>query len=197
MAAFHLASMTRAAFDRAVVVMIALSSTIAGGASAQGTPRSEYEIKAAYLFTFGRFIEWPPHPDHDESAFTLCVLGADPFGRALDATIADGTLHGRRVAAKRIGAAKDATSCEILFISASEERRVDSIVQSLNRAGVLTVSDIPEFVRHGGMIQFVTAENRIRFEINLASAREAGLTMSSELLKVASAVSTNSSPGSE
>jgi hypothetical protein len=164
-------------------------------AAAQSTPRSEYEIKAAYLFSFGRFVEWPPRPGRDQSSFTICVLGADPFGRALDTTLAGGTIRGRRVEARRVTASDAAATCHIVFISASEEQRVAAIVQSLNESGVLTVSDMPQFVARGGMIQFVTAASRVRFEINLLTAREAGLTMSSELLRVASAVRNGTGPG--
>jgi hypothetical protein len=164
-------------------------------AAAQSTPRSEYEIKAAYLFSFGRFVEWPPRPGRDASSFTICVLGADPFGAVLDTTLAGATIRGRRVDARRVTAPDDAASCQIVFISTSEERRVAMVVQSLNQAGVLTVSDMPQFVARGGMIQFVTAASRVRFEINLLSAREAGLAMSSELLRVASAVRNGTGPG--
>jgi len=158
---------------------------------AQSPPRTEYEIKAAYLFTFARFVEWRPQPSRDDSAFTICIVGTDPFGAVLDSTLAGAVIRGRKVGARRLTAADAATGCHIVFIGASEERRVGTIVPSLTASGTLTVSDMPRFAEHGGMIQFVTAANRVRFEINLGSARQAGLTMSSELLKVASAVRNN------
>jgi hypothetical protein len=170
---------------------LALVLTSVGRVDAQGPPRSEFEIKAAYLYTFGRFVEWPSRPPRDDPSFAICVLGTDPFGTALDSTLADGVMHGRKVVARRIAKPEDAVACHILFISASEERRLTAIVQSLKQADVLTVSDIPQFAARGGMIQFVTAGSRVRFEINLPSARDAGLTMSSELLRVASAVRNN------
>jgi hypothetical protein len=163
-------------------------------AAAQSTPRSEYEIKAAYLFTFGRFVDWPPRPARDESSFTICILGTDPFGPTLDSTLAGVTIHGQKVVARRLAAPEAAAGCHIVFVSASEERRAVSIVPLLKETGALTVSDMPQFVARGGMIQFVTLTNRVRFEINLQSAREAGLTMSSELLRVASAVRNGAGP---
>ena len=165
------------------------------GAGAQGPPPTEYEIKAAYLYTFGRFVEWPPRPSRDDSGFTICVLGTDPFGAALDSTLANGVVRGRNVVARRIAMPAEAPACHVLFISASEERRLPEIVQALSHRDVLTVSDIPQFSARGGMIQFVTTGKRVRFEINLPSARDAGLTMSSELLRVASAVRNNRPPG--
>jgi hypothetical protein len=176
--------------SRRIATTTALILAMACGLRAQA-PRTEYEIKAAYLFSFGGFVEWPPRGARDEAPYTICVLGTDPFGRVLDSTVADGALHGRKVQARRIGTTRDAMDCRILFISTSEERRVSAIVQALSHADVLTVSDIQGFASRGGMIQFVTAGSRIRFEINLTSARDAGLTMSSELLRVASAVSNN------
>ena len=161
---------------------------------AQTPPRSEYEIKAAYLFTFARFVEWPAKSSRDDSSFIVCVLGTDPFGAVLDTTLAGALIRGRKVEARRIAALDAATGCHIVFVGASEERRADTIIPSLSASGALTVSDMPRFAARGGMIQFVTAANRIRFEINLASARQAGLTMSSELLRVASAVRNGSGP---
>lgn len=182
-------AMTRPSVSRIVVASAVLLATVRLGA--QGPPRTEYEIKAAYLYTFGRFVEWPARAARGDSDFTVCVLGTDPFGPALDSTLSDGTMRGRKVMARRIAAPDEASDCYVLFISASEERRLPTIIQALGHVDILTVSDIPQFVTRGGMIQFITAGNRVRFEINLASARGAGLTMSSELLRVASAVRNN------
>ena len=195
------ALMFRSTATRVCAATAALLLAAVCGVSAQSAPRSEYEIKAAYLFTFGRFVEWPSRKERDEAPsaasvpFTICVLGTDPFGPALDATIADGTVRGRKAVGRRIVEASEATACHIVFISTSEERRLDAVVRDLARAQVLTVSDIPQFVDRGGMIQFVMAGNKVRFEINLPPARDAGLTMSSELLKVASAVRNNRARG--
>lgn len=152
------------------------------------SPRSEYEIKAAYLVTFGRFVEWPPRPARDESSFIVCVVGTDPFGRVLDTTLAGAVIRGRKVSTRRVAVGDSAAGCHVVFVSASEERSVPTLVSSLRESGALTVSDMPKFAERGGMIQFVTAASRVRFEINLQSTREAGLMMSSELLRVASAV---------
>ncbi len=185
--------MTRSVLMR-VAAAAALTLICTFTADAQPAPRSEYEIKAAYLFTFGKFVDWPPRPARDESAITICVLGADPFGPVLDSTLAGATIRGRKVSLRRLTGPDNAAGCHIVFVSASEERRVSTIVPALNQSGALTVSDMPQFASHGGMIQFVSAASRVRFEINLLSAREAGLTMSSELLRVASAVRTGAGP---
>ena len=116
------------------------------------------------------------------------MLGQDPFGRILDEALSGETIDGKHVVAKRITKSSEAVDCRILFISSSEEKRLNDTLMAIDKAGVLTVSDIPEFLQRGGMIQFVLDSNRVRFEINLIAAQNASLTLSSELLKVAKAV---------
>jgi YfiR/HmsC-like len=167
---------------------IAAAWMFIGLLSAQGQrPKpTEYEVKAAYLYNFGKFIEWPASSIQvGGDSFAICVLGQDPFGAALESAIANETLAGKRVVARQIDRARDAAECRVLFISSSEERRLKEILASLGRASVLTVSDLPEFTQQGGMVQFVLQGDRVRFEVNSASAERAGLTLSSDLLKVA------------
>jgi len=150
----------------------------------------EYQVKAAYLTNLGRFVEqWsdPPKPS-PEQTFDLCVLGQDPFGPALDAAVKGEKIGGVPLAVKRIARAQDAPGCKILFISSSEQGQIGAILATLRTAPVLTVADFPDFVERGGMIQFVLDANHVRFEINIAASQEAGLKLSSELLKVARAV---------
>jgi hypothetical protein len=157
---------------------------------------SEYEVKATYLYNFARFVEWPPTAAIAKTeAFPICVLGQDPFGPALDSVVSGETIDGKAVSAKRVTKQQDAVGCRVLYISLSEETRLKEILTALGKAGVLTVSDIPQFSQRGGMIQFVQDKNKIRFEVNLANAGAAGLTLSSELLKVAVTVRTNPQPG--
>ena len=180
--------MTRVHRCTLAAVVAAVVAAISAAADAQAPRRSEYEVKAAYLFTFARFVEWAPRPARDDSSFTICILGTDPFGATLDTTLAGAVIRGRKVGARRIDDPDAAAGCHIVFVSASEDRRIAGLVPQLAETGVLTVSDMPRFAERGGMIQFVTAANRVRFEINLQSARQAGLMMNSELLRVASAV---------
>jgi hypothetical protein len=147
---------------------------------------SEYAVKAAYLYNFGKFIEWPAGIVQAQSdSFDICVLGDDPFGAALNAAVANEKVVGKRVVAKQIPQPQDAVNCRVLFISLSEERRLKQILASLGTSSVLTVSDLPQFAQRGGMVQFVLEDNKVRFEVNSATAERAGLTLSSELLKLA------------
>lgn len=167
-----------------IILLIALSSLRA----AAGAP-TEYQVKAAYLSNFGRFVEWPAKANVKSiSNFAICVLGTDPFGRALDQAAAGQLIDGMSVIARRLSTPEQAAGCRVLFISASESDSLPEVLSALSRAGVLTVSDIPQFTERGGMIGFTLQDNRVRFEVNLGAAKSAGLTLSSQLLKLAARV---------
>lgn len=166
------------------------------GVSAQKLKPTEYELKAAYLYNFARFVEWPAASESAKNAsFAICVIGQDPFGTALDGVVARETIDGKPVITKRIAKPQDAAACRVLYISSSEDSQLKAILSALDKSGVLTVSDIPQFSQRGGMIEFVPEGSRIRFEVNLASAEDAGLILSSDLLKVATSVRRNLQPG--
>jgi hypothetical protein len=167
-----------------------------GGMHAQQAKPKEYEVKAAYLYNFGRFVRWPANvPTTQDNSFSICVLGQDPFGPTLDSTLAGESLDGRPVVVRRISRAQDVGDCRIMFISSTEENHLKQILAALENSLVLTVSDMPDFSRRGGMIQFVLEGSKVRFEINLANAEAARLTVSAELLKVAATVRKNGQPG--
>lgn len=161
--------------------------------SAQQSKPEEYQVKAVYLFNFGRFIEWPEAAIKGQT-FTICVLGQDPFGRVLDATLAGEAIDNRKLVTRRIASVRDATDCQILFVSSSEASRIPDIVISVSKTGTLTVSDTPGFTNKGGMIQFVLMGNKVRFDVNLTAAEKEGLTISSQLLKVAANVKRDAPP---
>lgn len=155
---------------------------------AQNAKPTEFQVKAAYLFNFGKFVKWPEPSGSDHDIFPICVLGTDPFGRALDATVAGERVDGKSVTVRRMTTAADTAGCRILFVGRSEEGRLGSVFATLGRSPVLTVSDISGFADRDGMIQFVMDHDRVRFMVNLSAAQKAGLSLSSELLKVATSV---------
>jgi hypothetical protein len=163
---------------------------------AQQPKASEYQVKATYLYNFSRFVQWPANATAAQGdTFAICVIGEDPFGSALDMILSGETIDGKNVVAKRVLKPQEAVNCRVLYISPSEDSRLKVILVGLGKAGVLTVSDIPQFSQRGGMIQFVMEGNKIRFEVNLTSAQDAGLILSSDLLKVAAAVRKTPQPG--
>ena len=172
-----------------IAVAAACASLAIPALHAQNPRPTDYDVKAAYLYNFGRFVEWPEKASANQGGpFTVCVLGQDPFGPSLDATLAGETIGGRTIVAKRISSAEESGNCQILFLSLADESRLNKIVEELDKKAVLTVSDMPQFVKRGGMIQFVLEGKKVRFEVNLSATQHAGLTVSSELLKVATAV---------
>ncbi len=158
--------------------------------TAQNPTFTEYQVKAQYLSNFGRFVKkWSnrPMPSGDEP-FDLCVLGQDPFGASLDAAVKGEDINGAPLNPRRVARAQDALGCRVLFISSAEGGQLAAILATLGGSPVLTVADIPDFVRQGGMIQFVMDGNKVKFEINLAASQRSGLSLSSDLLKVARGV---------
>jgi hypothetical protein len=183
---------------RYATVCAAVSTTFgwAPFVRSQKTSPTEYQVKAAYLYNFGKFVAWPDRGESEKGEpFIICVLGDDPFGSVLDAAVTGATISGKGVAAKRIAKPQEIDGCRILFISSSESAHLAEILGAMDKANVLTVSDIPLFSRRGGMIQFVLDGSRVRFEVNLSNAEGAGLNLSSELLKVAVRVTRNPHPG--
>jgi hypothetical protein len=174
---------------RAFVAILFWSLLAAPCLLSQQQKPNEYQVKAAYLYNFGRFVQWPAKGTrNNESAFTICILGQDPFGPVLDSTLAGEAIDGKPVVTRRLSKPQEAADCRILFINSTEQKRLREILAALDKESVLTVSDMPDFSRRGGMIQFVLEGERVRFEVNLASAENARLTLSSELLKVATTV---------
>jgi hypothetical protein len=177
--------------------MLVMTWTIVAASSlyAQKSGPTENEVKSAYLYNFGKFVEWPAKAASVGEFFTICVLGDDTFGSTLESTIARESINGKKVLVKRVAKSQDAMSCRILFISSSQQSRLKDILADLDKISVLTVSDMPDFTRRGGMIQFVLEANKVRFEVNLTSAERTGLALSSQLLKVAIDVKRSVQPG--
>jgi hypothetical protein len=192
----HVCPRSRQSFLQFLAMAMVLAFSAGTGLQAQQAKPSEYQVKAAYLYNFGRFVKWPAGLAAGKGdSFPVCVLGRDPFGPILDTTLAGEALEGKPVVIRRILKPQDAPDCRILFVSLTEENHLKEILAAIDQAGVLTVSDIPGFSRRGGIIQFVAEGDRVRFEINLASAESAKLVMSSELLKVAATVRRNARSG--
>ena len=153
--------------------------------TAQQSRPTESQVKAAYIYNFGKFVRWQAQPQQNSDSFDICVLGKNPFGQALETTVAGEKIDGKNIGVKNVSNLPESSHCKILFISSSEENRLKSILGTTKQLNLLTVSDIPGFAERGGMIELVNVEGRIRFEVNVAAVSDAGLTVSSELLKVA------------
>ncbi len=154
-----------------------------GSAHAAGSYQ-EYQVKAAFLYNFLSFVEWPAsaHPEKQKE-ISICVLGEDPFGKSLDAL--EGREVGERtVAIKRLESPKEMRDCHSVFIGDSEEENLNQVVEYSRKYAVLTIADLDSFAEKGGIIQFTVKDKRIRFKINVTAAGQAGLKISSKLLRV-------------
>ena len=173
-----------------ITCVITLALTLWPAApSAQPSPPTDAQVKAAFLYNFGKFVTWPPAAERTDQPFVIGILGDDPFGDTLDQMIVDRAIRGRKVAVRRFTAVNEATThCQLLFISASESSRLPEILSASSRSNVLTVSDLERFAERGGMIGFHVEDKRVRFDINAAAAAASGLAMSSQLLKLARSV---------
>jgi hypothetical protein len=158
--------------------------------AAAGSAPTEYEVKAAFLYNFSRFVEWPRAARPAEGQqFVVAVLGRDPFGPALEDAFAGKTVLGQRPHVRRVATPEEAARAHIVFVSSSEKAQLGRVLAVLGRDGVLTVGDMDGFARSGGIIGFRLEQRRVRFDINPVSAAQAGLRVSSELLKLARIVS--------
>ncbi|MDB6031274.1 MAG: putative transrane protein [Verrucomicrobiales bacterium] len=154
-------------------------------ANAQGLSR-EYAVKAVLLFNLAQFVDWPPGSfNAPNDPIVIGILGRDPFREILDNVVRGETVNGRKIIVKRFTSVRAAQKAHILFVCQSEEDNVDRIVSQLKELPILTVSDINNFARRGGMVRFFTnEENKIKLRINLDSVKQPGLGISSKLLRV-------------
>ena len=160
---------------------------MAGPGRAQDAQPTEYQLKAALIFNFAKFVEWPPAAFADAaSPIVIGILGDNPFDEALARTVRGKAINNRPLVVQEFRSASEATNCHVLFICNSEKKRLPEILKSLQGTRALTVGETDRFTESGGMINFFEEGKKIRFQINLDAARSAGLKVSSRLLGIAS-----------
>jgi hypothetical protein len=172
-----------------LVAGVALSYPLAAPANNSGGAFSEYQVKAAFLYNFAKFVEWPEEAfSSPDAPLVIAVLGEDPFGTLLDETVRGEAVGGHKLEVRRIDRLEAAKGCHTLFISASEKSELPEILAAVKDSGALTVSDVEGFARRGGIISFRTVDGKVQFEINLETAKRERLKVSSRLLKLADVV---------
>lgn len=170
--------------------MAAILLLASAGRRAQAGPAdlpTDYEVKAAFLYNFAKFVHWP-----DEAlsgpVFVVAIVGDDPFGPVLDRAFAGKTVQGRPVEVRRGKAAREFAAAQMVFIGSSERTHLGETLAVLKNSSALTVGDMDRFADGGGMVGFRTMDSTVRFEINLREVRLARLQMSSQLLRLAQRV---------
>ena len=147
---------------------------------------SEYQVKAAFLLNFAKFIEWPPDALPDiASPITFCVFRHDPFGSDLENAVRGKTINSRELLTRRVKALPDLKACLLVFVSSQENKSLQEILNNLKGSGVLVVGESEEFAERGGGFEFYMEDNKVRFSANLDALQRARLTVSSKLLALA------------
>jgi hypothetical protein len=178
---------------RAISLLVAVAIFLALAWSmdllAQPMGSTEYEIKAAFLYNFAKFVEWPRSAFSDpKQPLGVCVFGRDPFGHTLEEALLGKSIGNRQVYLGRARQVPDLAGCQMVFISAAESSHLVEIISGLRGHSVLLVGESEGFASSGGAIQFVLDQNRVRFAINPDAANRAGLKISSKLLALATIV---------
>lgn len=165
------------------VILLPVSFSV----SAQVARPSEAELKAAFVYNFIKFTEWPAEEMANKNEpFVIGVLGKDPFGAALDKTIEGESFHQKPIVVRRFSRMEESVgNSQVIFIGASEESNLPAILKLIDGQAILTVSEIENFAQRGGVIKLAKESNKLVFEINVDTAKRAGLAMSAQLLRLA------------
>lgn len=168
------------------------SAVISLPARAQSEAPNEYQVKAAFLFNFAKFVDWPAETyPNAQSPFAICVLGEDPFGAILDTTLAGKSLGTHPVAIHRIKDVNEIHRCQIVFVSSSSSSKYAELSQGVRGARILLVGESEGFATSCGAVEFIIEANHVRFAINPEAVQRAGLAVSSKLLMLARIVHDN------
>lgn len=157
--------------------------------ASQASAQSEDQVKAAFLFNFVRYVEWPDEVFEDEGAHVkVCMLGAEAFGSVVTQTVSGKSVGDREVKVESIRSLDSARDCHLLYVGSTEQEKLVDMISALESAPVFTVSDAEGFAEGGAMANFFRADNKIRFEMNPGAAKKAKLKISSRLLRLAKVV---------
>ncbi len=171
--------------SRTIAILMVLGLMLLPGKAAVADDSVEYGVKAAFLYKFSFYVEWPAAAfTSPASPINLCVAGSDPFGPTLEKVAGEESVNGRSIVIRRIKTVERGTGCHILYVGASEAAHSAQIMEMLRGSNVLTVSDAGG-AGTAGIIDFVVVNNRVRFNINDEAAAQNGLAISSKLMSLA------------
>jgi len=167
------------------ITLLCLSICMTTQVDAEDRAPTEYAVKAAFLYNFTKFVEWPEEALKGSDSLIICVFGENPFGNSLETTVEGNTAQSKPIKIIYSTDVSDIPNCHMLFITKRNKQHSDAVLMAVVDLPVLTVSDLPGFASDGGMIGFYFDNNRIRFEVNRQAANDLGLSFSSRLLKIA------------
>jgi hypothetical protein len=165
----------------AIVALTAMAVHV----NADASVADEYQVKAAFIYNFTKFVEWPPGVfESSDSPISICVLGQNLFGHVLQEAVRGKSVNGRMLVVSGIPDARSATRCQILFVSSFERMRFGAILGEL-RTGILTVGETDGFIEAGGIINLKLESGKTQIQININAAEQSGVRISSKLLSLA------------
>lgn len=154
--------------------------------SAPAQPSREYQLKAVFLFNFTQFVDWPAQSFSSAQApMVIGIIGTNPFGSYLEETVQGEKINGRSLLVRHYDTVEDIGECQVLFINLADPDKREQVLSKLKDRTTLTVSDASDFMQQGGMVQFFTRQDKIKFQVNLEATKMANLVMSSKLLRLA------------
>lgn len=157
--------------------------------AADSTGSKEYQLKAAFIYNFTKFVEWPPQSfTQTNSPIVIGILGRNPFDDELEKIVKERYVNGRGIVVKHITSPPGPEPFHLVFVSNGEEEKWAEVLKSFQKTAVLTVGESEKFALSGGMINFIRQADKVRFEINQDSTEEAGLKINAQLLKLATSV---------
>lgn len=174
----------KAIFSNTGLLLVALT-----GCSLLAQVVDEYQVKAAFLYNFAKFVEWPNSAfKSPQEPISICIIGQNPFGGALEEAIRGKEIEGRRLVIHEVPDGAPTGACHILFVGSSEHKHFRALTETLKAPGILTVGEAPWFGSEGGMINLKLDGGKVRFEINVEAADQRQLRISSKLLSLAQVV---------
>jgi hypothetical protein len=175
----------RAIKEFASVLAIVCVATISG--TALGQKADEYQVKAAYLYNFAKFIDWPAQTfDSPAQPIVFCVLGQTPLSQPLQDALTGKIVDQRPLVFRQLSDSKQAGKCQVLFIGSPDKKQRRESLDEVKSHNVLTVGEVETFTNEGGIVRFLLDSGRVRLEFNLDAADEAKLRISSKLLSLGS-----------
>ncbi len=172
-----------------LLVLALVLAQLRGDGRAEERPTyapAEYQVKAAFVYNFMKFVEWPSGEQLTGQTLAVCILGDVPLAPFEELNGRE--IMGRRIAVKELASPKDARSCQILFIAESRSAGLAGVLDAVGGAPVLTIGDTEGFAKRGVMINMYLENKHVRFEVNAESSRAAGLRISAKLMKLAGKV---------
>jgi hypothetical protein len=185
----HGAAAVCRAFTTSLGALAVLALCLCAPLAQSAAATTESQVEAVFVYNFSRFVEWPPQAfAAADGPFVIGILGSDPFGGRLDEAVRGEQINGHALEIRRFRSVSEIGNCQILFIDRSQGGEIKNILNTLDHRSILTVSTLEDSSKYGVMVQFATENNRVRLRINVDSAKAAGLTISSKLLRPAEIV---------